>query len=78
MATCYLLSINEADLREFNHELGSFRAVLTTDNRSWAISCSEWYNLFAAEPELLAALLAKPIDAAGVRRSSLGDGEGQR
>lgn len=64
MPTCYLLSVDEADFREFNRELGSFRSVLTTEDRSWAISCSEWYNLFGAKPELLEALLGRPIEQA--------------
>ena len=64
MATCYLLSVDEADFREFNRELGPFRSVLTTDDRAWAISCNEWYNLFAGKPELLEAMLGKPIEQA--------------
>jgi hypothetical protein len=64
MATCCLLSIDEADFREFNRELGPFRSVLTTDDRAWAISCNEWYNLFAGKPELLEALLGKSIEQA--------------
>lgn len=58
---CYRLSISEEDLREFNKECGPFRYLLTDENRTWAISCNEWYNLFAGEPELLARMLGKPI-----------------
>jgi hypothetical protein len=64
MATCHLLAVEEADFRAFNRELGMFRSVLTTEDRSWAISCNEWYNLFAGKPELLEALLGKPIEQA--------------
>jgi hypothetical protein len=64
MATCYDLSVDEADFREFNRELGPFRSVLTTDDRAWAISCNEWYNLFAGKPELLEAMLGKSIEQA--------------
>lgn|SRR5690348_1300316 len=64
VATCYSLSIDEADFHAFNRELGLFRSVLTTQARSWAISCNEWYNLFAAEADLLEALLGKPLDQA--------------
>jgi hypothetical protein len=64
MATCYLLSVDEADFRQFNRELGPFRSVLTTENRSWAISCNEWYNLFAGKPEFLKTLLGKSIEQA--------------
>jgi len=64
MSTCYLLSIDEADFREFNHELGSFRSVLMPEDQSWAISCNEWYNLFGAKPDLVKALLGKSIEQA--------------
>lgn len=64
MSTCHLLSVEESEFREFNRELGPFRSVLTTEDRSWAISCTEWYNLFGAKPELLESLLGKPIEQA--------------
>lgn len=64
MPTCYLLSVDEADFLEFNRELGPFRFLLTTEDRSWAISCTEWYNLFAGKPEFLETLLGKPIERA--------------
>jgi len=64
MSTCYLLSVDEVEFREFNRQLGPFRSVLTAEDRSWAISCNEWYNLFGAKPELLEALLGKPIKEA--------------
>src|SRR5437899_6331222 len=38
MSTCHLLSVDEADFRLFNRELGPFRSVLTTEDRSWAIA----------------------------------------
>ena len=61
MPTCYLVSIDEADFQETNRELGPFRFLLTDEDRSWAISCNEWYNLFASKPDLLEAMLGKPI-----------------
>lgn len=61
---CYRLSISEEDLREFNKECGPFRYLLTDEDRAWAISCNEWYNLFAGKPELLEAMLGKPIEEA--------------
>ncbi len=64
MPICYLLSVDEADFQEFNRQLGPFRFLITADDRSWAISCTEWYNLFAAKPELLEAMLGKPIEQA--------------
>ncbi len=64
MATCHLLSVDEADFESFNRELGTFRSVLLPEDRSWAISCNEWYNLFGAKPELLEALLGEPIEEA--------------
>jgi hypothetical protein len=38
--------------------------MLTVEDRMWAISCNEWYNLFAGTPELLEAMLGKPVDQA--------------
>jgi hypothetical protein len=64
MATCYMVSVDEADFRNFNRELGAFRSVLLPEDRSWAISCNEWYNLLAANPKLLEALLGEPIEEA--------------
>jgi len=61
---CYRLSISEEDLREFNKECGPFRYLLTSEDRTWAISCNEWYNLFAGKPELLESMLGKPISEA--------------
>ena len=60
----YRLSISEEEFRRFNSECGLFRFLLTTEDQSWAISCNEWYNLFAAKPELLEALLGKPLEQA--------------
>jgi hypothetical protein len=64
MPNCYLLSVQESELRELNRVLGVFRFMLTDENRSWAISCNEWYNLFGSTPELLEKLLGKPIEEA--------------
>lgn len=61
---CYRLSISEEGLRAFNQECGLFRYVLTDESRIWAISCNEWYNLFAGNPEILEAMLGQPIDQA--------------
>jgi hypothetical protein len=66
MPTCYLLSTDEADFRELNQTLGVFRFLITDERRSWAISCNEWYNLFASKPALLEELLGKPIEHARV------------
>jgi hypothetical protein len=64
MPTCYLLSVGETDFLEFNDRLGAFRSVLTTEDRTWAISCNEWYNLFGAAQPLLDQLLGKAADEA--------------
>jgi hypothetical protein len=64
MPTCYFLTINEQGFRKFNQELGIFRSVLMPDDRSWAISCNESYNLFAGFPDLLEPLLGKSIPEA--------------
>lgn len=64
MATCHLLTVDEADFQDFNRELGAFRSVLLPEDRAWAIACNEWYNLFGAKCELLESLLGKPIEQA--------------
>lgn len=64
MPTCYFLSVDEDNFLQFHRELGPFRFLLTTDDRSWAISCTEWYNLFAGEQGLIEALLGKSIEQA--------------
>lgn len=62
--SCYRVPVTEEGLHDFNSECGYLRYVLTDENRSWAISCNEWYNLFAAKPDLLERLLGAPIDQA--------------
>jgi len=61
---CYRLTISEEGLQQFNKECGLFRYLLTDESRAWAISCDIWYNLFAGPPELVAAMLGKPIEDA--------------
>lgn len=53
MPDCYALRVTEEDFRDFNHELGPFRFLLMDEQRFWAISCTEWYNLFAGDPAFL-------------------------
>ncbi len=64
MPTCYVLSVNEQGFQKYNQELGLFRSVLMPDDRSWAISCNETYNLFAGKADLVEALLGKTIPEA--------------
>lgn len=64
MPTCYLLSVEESSFQEFNRELGPFRSVLTSADRTWAISCNESYNLFASRSAMLESLLGEPIEQA--------------
>lgn len=64
LSTCYQVSVNEGDFLELNRVFGPFRFLLTTETRSWAISCNEWYNLFAGPSELLEAMLGKSIPKA--------------
>jgi hypothetical protein len=64
MVTCYLVSAEETDFRELNRQLGPFRFIVAPEDRSWAISCNEWYNLFAGKPDLLEGLLGESIDQA--------------
>ncbi len=64
IATCHVVSVDELDFQNFNRELGAFRSVLLPEDGSWAISCSEWYNLFGTKPDLLEGLLGQPIEQA--------------
>lgn len=64
MPSCYRMSITEEEFREFNRTCGLFRFLITDETRAWAISCNEWYNLFAGKPELLESMLGKPIEEA--------------
>jgi hypothetical protein len=66
----YTLSISAEEFQNFNTQRGVFRYGLTDAKRSWAISCNEWYNLFAGKPELLESMLGKTIAAA--RKDFLG------
>jgi hypothetical protein len=61
---CYRMSITDEDFREFNRTCGLFRFLLTDEHQSWAISCTEWYNLFAGEEVLLVPMLQMAIDEA--------------
>ncbi len=58
---CYIVSVDESDFKELNRVLGPFRFLLTDEARSWAISCNEWYNLFAGPERLVEALLGVSI-----------------
>jgi hypothetical protein len=62
---CLRLAVSVEDFKAFNKsDCGLLRYLLTTDDLSWAISLHEWFNLYAATPPLLAALLGKPIEEA--------------
>ena len=62
LPACYELSISEEDFSEFNRELGLFRCLLTDQDRSWAISCTESYNLFAGPESLIETMLGKSVN----------------
>jgi hypothetical protein len=61
---CYPVPISEEGFLEFNRECGMLRYVLTSEDRRWAISCGEWFNLFAGPADLVEAMLGKPIEEA--------------
>jgi hypothetical protein len=60
----YRVPISEEGFRSFNAECGMLRYLLTVEDRSWAVSCGEWFNLFAGPPALLEEMLGESIDAA--------------
>lgn len=61
LPTSYELEISADDFRAFNAECGIFRFLLTDPGCSWAISCNEWFNLFAAPPALVEQMLGVSI-----------------
>jgi hypothetical protein len=58
---CYLISVSEEGFRELNDKLGMYQFLLTEETRSWAISCTVLYNLFAGPQDLVEAMLGKSI-----------------
>lgn len=61
MPPCYLVPVSEEGFRELNDKLGMFQFLLTDETRSWAISCTVFYNLFAGPEKLVEAMLGKSI-----------------
>jgi hypothetical protein len=68
-ANVYELSVSVEDFKAFNAEFGVLRFLLTDADLSWAISCNEWFNLFAGPEILIEQMLGVPID--GARRDFL-------
>lgn len=64
MPTCYAVPMTETGFNDVNRELGMFRFILTDQSRSWAISCNEWYNLFAGPRQIVEAMLGKTVEGA--------------
>lgn len=64
LPTCFEFSISADELRAFNTECGIFRFLLTCPELSWAISCNEWFNLFAGPPALVEEMLGISIGQA--------------
>lgn len=63
-ANVYELSVSEEDFEVFNAEFGILRVLLTNADLSWAISCNEWFNLFAGPEGLLEQMLGVSINRA--------------
>lgn len=61
LPTVYELAASHDDLRAFNGDCGAFRFLLTDRELSWAISCNEWFNLFAGYPPLIEQMLGASI-----------------
>lgn len=61
LPTCYTMAVTEKDFNAFNQECGLFRFLLTDHARSWAVSCSESYNLFAGPPDLVEDILGNSV-----------------
>lgn len=63
-ANAYELSVSDEDFDQFNSEFGVLRALLTDASLSWAISCNEWFNLFAGPEHLVEQMIGVPVDEA--------------
>jgi len=63
-ANVFELSISEGGFKTFNAEFGILRFLLTDASLSWAISCNEWFNLFAGPESLIEQMLGVPINIA--------------
>ncbi len=61
MPPCYLVPASEEGFRELNDKLGMFQFLLTDEARSWAISCTVFYNLFAGPEKFVEAMVGKPV-----------------
>ena len=61
LPSSYELTVSTDDFRAFNAECGIFRFLLTDPGCSWAISCNEWFNLFAGPPAFVEQMLGVPI-----------------
>jgi hypothetical protein len=61
MPPCYRVPVSEDGFRELNDKLGMFQFLLTDEARSWAISCTVFYNLFAGPEKLVEAMVGKPV-----------------
>jgi hypothetical protein len=61
---CYRMSITVEDFAEFNQTCGLFWFLITDEDRSWAISCNNSYDLFAGDSKLVEAMMGKAIPAA--------------
>lgn len=64
MPPCYLVPVSEEGFRELNDKLGMFQFLLTDEARSWAISCTVFYNLFAGPEKIVEAMIGKPVSVA--------------
>ena len=58
--TCYTVAIAEACFQRLNRALGVFRFLVTDEARSWAILCTEWYNLYAGPGALVKNMVGAP------------------
>jgi hypothetical protein len=60
----YEIDVSADDLQHFNAECGAFRFLLTASDLSWAISCNEWFNLFAGPRAIIERMVGSPIEQA--------------
>jgi hypothetical protein len=64
LPSAFELAISVEDLRAFNAECGIFRVLLTSPELAGAISCNEWFNVFAGPAALVQQMIGTTIEKA--------------
>jgi hypothetical protein len=50
LPSCYRFILSEAELEDFNNKCAGFRYMIMDDPRTWAITCTTFFKLYAGPP----------------------------